>query len=266
MTDETTPEPVELAETPPRDDAGRFTAPEPTEPPEAAEEPPAEEAGDSDDEGDLHDAKPRGKNAQARFNELTRLRREAERERDFYKGLATQQAPHSPQDGATVEPDIDDFESYGDYVKALAKHEVRQQQEATATQRTQIIREASWESKVEAARSTIPDYAQVVGSSDIDVSNIADALMESDRGPELAYYLATRPELAERLNRMSPVKAALELGRLETSLAAPAVKVASKAPAPATPLRSSGSVAPPNLGSADFETYRAERRKQGATF
>ena len=238
------------------------------DPPEAVEGEKVEaEAGAEEGENeDLPEAKERAKGAKARINELTRLRHEAERERDFYKGLASQSAPNSPQ-GATVEPDLDDFENYGDYVKALAKYEVGQTQQASATQREYIIREASWEAKVEATASSLPDYATVVGSSEVPISgHVADALMDSDRGPELAYHMATHPEVAERLNRMSPIKAAIELGRLETSLAAPVVKAASKAPSPANTIKTTSSTVPVNLASASMESYIEMRRKQGARY
>ena len=260
-------------------DQATETAPpteEPVAPPvEAVAEPIAEVAAEeaqNDDEpgdetGDLTEHKPRGKSATARIDELTRLRREAERERDFYKGLATQTAHPTSPEGADVEPEPDQFEDYGDYVKALAKHEVRQQQIASASTREDIIRDAQWESRVEAVRTSHTDYDTVVGSSKQAIAgHVYDALLDSERGPELAYHMATHPEIAERLNAMSPIKAALEIGRLETSLVAPLTRPASKAPPPATPLRTTGSTVPANLATAGMDAYIAERRKQGARF
>lgn len=229
-------------------------------------EPEALEADDEsdDDEEPLQEAKPRGKNAQARIAELTRLRHDAERERDFYKGLASQNAPPSPN-GATVEPNPEDYDSDVEFMRAAARFEVQQQQATTATEREQIIRGALWEAKIEAVIEALPDFAKVVGESQLDVTNIREAIMESARGPELAYHLATNPDLAKRLNEMSPLKAALELGKLETQLTAP-VKAASKAPPPANTIRTSGSSVPVDLNNAGMDAYRAERAKQGAAW
>ena len=228
----------------------------------------AETEGESDDDkGDLTEKPHKGKSATARIDELTRLRREAERERDFYKGLATQTAHPSSAQDADVEPEPDQFEDYADYVKALARHEVRREQVASVSSRENIIREAQWESRVEAVRASHADYEAVVGSSEQPIAgHVYDALMDSERGPEMAYHMATHPEIAERLNRMSPIKAALELGRLETSLAAPTARPASKAPPPTTPLKTTGSTVPANLVNASMDAYIAERRKQGARF
>ena len=255
MTDDTTPEGA-ADETPLAETETVAEAPEAT-----PDVDPAEAKADGEDD-DLPEEKPRGKSAQARIAELTRLRHDAERERDFYKGLATQNAPPSPN-GATAEPDPEDFDSDVEFMRAAARFEVQQQQATTATEREQIIRGALWEAKVEAASEALPDYADIVGKSQLDVTNIREAIMESARGPELAYHLATNPELAERLNRMSPVKAALELGKLETQLTAP-VKAASKAPPPANTIRTSGSSVPVDLEKAGPEEYRAIRAKQGA--
>ena len=220
-----------------------------------------------DEQGDLTEKPHKGKSATARIDELTRLRREAERERDFYKGLATQTAHPSSAEGADVEPEPDQFEDYADYVKALAKHEVRREQVASVSSRENIIRDAQWESRVEAVRASHADYETVVGSSEQPIAgHVYDALMDSERGPEMAYHMATHPEIAERLNRMSPTKAALELGRLETSLAAPTARPASKAPPPTTPLKTTGSTVVVNLTTASMDAYKAERRKQGAKF
>ena len=97
-------------------------------------EAPETDADADDDDEPLQEPKPRGKNAQARIAELTRLRHDAERERDFYKGLATQNAPPSPN-GATVEPNPEDFDSDVEFMRAAARFEVHQQQAGCRPQR-----------------------------------------------------------------------------------------------------------------------------------
>ena len=237
--------------------------------PKAPEETPetAAEAGAEDDEPDggeegLPEGKTRDRSAKGRINTYHRLLRDAERERDFYKGLATQNAPPSPN-GATAEPDPEDFDSDVDFMRAAARHEVHKQQATSASEREQIIRGALWEAKVEAVSEAFPDFSEVVGKSDIDVTNIREIIMDSTRGPALAYELANNPELAKRLNNMPRDKAAYELGKLETQLTAP-VKAASKAPPPANTMRTSGSSVPVDLNNAGMDAYRAERAKQGA--
>ena len=64
-----------------------------------------------------------------------------------------------------------------------------------------------------------PDYDEVVGLSEVVIApHITDTILESDRGPEVAYYLAQHPDKAEAINAMSPIAAARAIGRIEASL------------------------------------------------
>lgn len=253
----------------PRDEQGRFAeAPkdEAAAEPEEAEQ--TEEASEEQPE-DLHEDRRRGKTAQDRINDLTRARREAERERDFYKGLVTQTTPASPVEGAP-KPTPASFETYDEYVEALTDWKVEQtinkQSSAKAQQTESMVREANWAAKLEEARQTLPDYAEVVGSSEVNIApHVADALFDSDQGPALAYHMAQHPDLADRLNKLSPVKAAIELGRLEAALSTPVAKPTTKAPAPVTPIRSAPTrqVDPAKLS---MDEYIEWRRKQGASY
>jgi hypothetical protein len=89
-------------------------------------------------------------------------------------------------------------------------------------------------------REATPDYDAVVGKSAVQIApHVVDTLLDSESGPELAYHLAKRPETVKRINALSPLSAARELGRIEATLsnpAAPQIKPASKAPAPITPV------------------------------
>ena len=90
--------------------------------------------------------------------------------------------------------------------------------------------------------------------------------MDADAGPSLAYHLAKNPDVAARLNAMTPTRAAIELGRIETTLTAPAVKVPSNAPTPITPITPQASGRTVDLSKASMEDYIAERKRQGAVF
>lgn len=247
--------------------------------PEAVvETPEVEEKPDEDDgsgeetseDEDLHGKKPRGKSAEARINELTRQFRQEQRRADALERLVTVSTQNPPQDGAE-KPQLEKFDTYDAYVEALTDWKVDQRLQSRASEgaskAADSIRTASWEAKVEAVSASIPDYATIVGTSEVPIADhVADALMDSAKGPEVAYHMAQHPEIADRLNKMTPVKAAIEIGRLETQLATPVVRAPSKAPAPGSPLRTGSPATAPNLASADMDTYIAERRKQGARF
>ena len=121
-----------------------------------------------------------------------------------------------------------------------------------------------------AARAVMPDYDAVVGSSDTPIANhVGEALMESDRGPELAYHFAKNPEVLQNLNGMSPTQAAREIGKLEATLptkTTPAVpsKKLSTTPAPANASVTQGRATTPALANASMDEYMAQRKSQGA--
>lgn len=245
--------PVEEAKTEAADDAGE-TAPE----------------AESSEEKQLHDDKGKFKGVQARIDELTRARRDAERSADYWKGLATHATAPDTAPEAAAKPTSDQFDDYDAYIEALTDWKVEEKTRDVAVKATHnaetLHRQASWDDRQVAAMAILTDYNDVVGSSEVQIADhVKDAVMESERGPELAYHMARNPALAEQLNKMSPARAALELGRMEASLETSVVKPGSKAPTPITPIVGGGTTRV-DLSKADMDTYIAERRKQGASF
>ena len=201
---------------------------------------------------------------QRRIDELTWKAKEAQRQADHWQRVATENAQ-----GAT-EPDPDAFDDPASYARAIAKweakHTVATERQETANLAATDARMQAWEARQADFSVQTPDYQKIVGSSEVPIAgHIADALMDSDFGPQLAYKLATDPDLAARLNGMSPNRALIEVGRIEASLSAPAVRAPSNAPPPPTPIAASRNNTV-DLGKADMDSYVAERRKQGARY
>ena len=201
---------------------------------------------------------------QKRINELTRKAREAERERDYYKSLASPSA----QDNSG-EPDPANFDDDAAYLRAVAKHEAREaakaavleQSQATSEQRANEARQAAWQERESIAKASISDYdAVIAASADVPVSrHLGDAIMESEQGPQLVYHLAKNPALAAQLNGMSAMRVGIEIGRLEATLAAPAVKSPSRAPAPPSTLQIGNAIVrdPASMSTAEYMAWRA---------
>jgi len=242
------------------------------------DKPEGDEEGEGDDKPPLQDDKGKPKSgAEARIGELTRLRREAERSAEYWKGIATRNGAQSGDDAApTAEPSPDDFDDYGDYVKAITKWTVAQDQRATAdTRATEAAkvadehRGAEWNAKIGAAKSVLPDFDAVMETADTPTaSHVAAAIMDAERGPELLYHLAGNPEIVERLNEMSPARAAMELGKIEATLGEPAAppppppKRTTTAPAPITPVKP-GSTTAKDPAKMNMDEYKAYRESQG---
>lgn len=136
----------------------------------------------------------------------------------------------------------------------LAERQQREQQERVAS---------SFREKAERASERYADFDTVVNNPALQINAaMAEYIAESDLGADLAYHLGKNPELAEDIAEMSPIKAARELARLETELAAKPKANPSKAPAPIKPIGASAATSKSPAEMSDAE-YLKWRRKKG---
>lgn len=249
-----------------------FDRPEPT----TEEQTPKQEATDAPPaEGtqEERDEKGRFKGVQPRIDELTRKRHEAEREANYWRQLAQSQAQPSAQ-AAPQKPTPDKFDDYGEYVEALtdwkADQAVTKRMEQDSSRKAVDVRTQTFTERQATVRAVLPDYDAVVGASEAPISDhVSESLMDSDRGPELAYHFAKNPDILQALNGMSATQAAREIGKLEATLpvktapAAPSAKL-SATPAPANTSTAQGRATKPTLATASMDEYMAQRKSQGA--
>lgn len=219
---------------------------------------------------------------QPRIDELTRKSRENEREAQYWKNIAL--ANQAPAPAAPKKPEPADFADYGEYVEALAdfkaeekvtkaleKHAERQAQQTQATQRA-----TTWEGRQAQTRAAIKDYDAVLANSDVPIAaHVGEALLESEHGPALAYHLAKNPSVADKLNAMSPMNAAREIGRIEATLGqpsestnapAPPAARTTNAPPPAKTIPAAAGNAPVDLSKLSMDDYVKQRKSQGASW
>lgn len=153
-----------------------------------------------------------------------------------------------------AQPKPEDFTTVAEYTDALTDWKVdkkfaeREQQQAADKARAEAeAATKAFQTRLAAAIKEIPDYQEVIdGSEAIARHHILNYLIESDIGPKLQYHLAKNPDVLDRLNQLSPIKAIAELGKLETKLEKPvepkaeaklnAIVPVSQAPAPITPI------------------------------
>lgn len=225
--------------------------------PEPVESVPAE-AG-AEDSGEEATPKPAGKDRlQKRFSELTRTIHEERSRREVLEQelneLRRGQAERNPQaqDSGGKSPKLEDFKDYEEYAEAKARwvageeiakvsrvHAERNQRER-ATQTAIEIR-TRWDMSEATAKEKFSDYDEVMADSEVKFSeSVAVALLDSEIGPELAYYLKAHPDEAKNLAGMSPVAAARAVGKLEAKLASsPTPKPKTSAPPPPKPVTAS---------------------------
>lgn len=239
----------------------------------AVAEPDAEDQSGQDREGndattaeDQKDRKPNPK-LERRFSEITKqreaAREEARVERERREQLETRlkelegkvnPQAQAPQDDVGEEPKPEQFSDMYEYAKALAEYTAdkkmaeRDQQDLNRKAAAeQEVKFKAWADRVNAVKSEMPDFDDMVQSSDVRVSDpVRDAIIESEHGPRILYYLAENTEFAKKLSEMSLVSAVREIGKIEaryerdSKVSAPEVKATvgkSKAPAPISPLR-----------------------------
>jgi hypothetical protein len=235
------------------------------------------------------------KPVQPRIDELTRKARENEREAAYWRQRAEAKEKAEAEANAPKKPEPKDFEQYNDYVEALADFKADQKvdsklderDKAAAKAKAEQTRASTWKERAAKFAESAPDYHEVMQASDVPVApHVIEALEDSDMGPTIAYHLAKNPEIADRLNAMSPTAAAREIGKLEGKLAtdtaptpdpnaetqgeraAPAAPAArapktTSAPPPAKPL-SSGRSTSVDLSKAGMDDYVKTRASQGA--
>ena len=164
-----------------------------------------------------------------RFDKVTQRAKEAEaRSVELENRLKEYEAKATPQQEpvkATIEgkPQASQFNDAFEYAEALAEWSAEnalKQRDAEEVQRK--ARKAqdkvlnNWNEKIAKAKTSMPDFDQMVQSSTVVVSNeIRDSILESDVGPQLLYFLASDENFAKKLTEMPLVKALREIGRLE---------------------------------------------------
>ena len=226
---------------------------EPTVEAQAESEPEAEQ------EAEVTDKPKQKPKLEKRFSELTKRAKQAEAEKQALEArLQELEAKVAPapqqieQDILGEKPQASQFQDAFEYAEALAEwsaekalveRDKQEQQRKIEIERQEVIK--SWTSKLEKAKAEMPDFDEMVASSQVQVRDeVRDAILESDVGPQILYQLASDDELAQRISTMPVNKALKELGKLEVQFErkeAPAeVKsepvARSKAPAPIKPL------------------------------
>ncbi len=244
----------------------------------------AEEVKQDEPEGDQKVKKP----IQERISELTAQKRELEQfwRSEYEARLQAQNrvkeletlAPKPPEnkrpDRTAYKPE--EAEKYeNDLLEWNRKQAIAEFQAAESERRT---REALAE-RTERARRDIPDFDEVIQSADRRGQpippHVVAAITESDVGPKLAYHLAKNQDEAKRIFGMTPAKALLALGKLETTYAdakesapvvvpQPATKPpVTKAPAPLPSLNTgAGNVITDAAQAPDFNTYKRLRLEE----
>jgi hypothetical protein len=259
---------------------------EPVESQDASEPDEQKEAATDETKEPEKETKPK-KRIQERFEDITKKRNEAlaeasreraEREKLEARLKEYEQKTAPAKVDVDAEPKPEQFTDAFEYAKALAEFSTekalqnRDKQEAekkVAAERE--LTHKAWADRVNAAKADLPDFEDMVTSSEVAVSNdVRDAIMESDVGPQVLYHLAENPEFAEKLSKMSTITALREIGKLEARFEKQepekkAVATKSRASAPINPIRGGGNASDVAMNNGEFVgTYQAWKAARAA--
>lgn len=217
--------------------------------------------------------KPKPDPVQRRIDRLTREKYQLKARLEELERRVSEPAPKAAEPQGA--PKLEQFESFDDYVSAKAEWVAEQkfrtltesQQRAAQEQqakRQQAEVSQSWQQRVESARTSVPDYDEIIESADVVLSPaMGQAIVESEQGPMVALYLARHPEEAEKLASLSPTAVARAIGRIEAKLEGEQInKTQSTAPKPPSPVRGSTVKPTSALEADDYDTFVKLRRKQ----
>lgn len=266
-----------LADKPKNDYILETHAPEVKAEPEAkAKEEPtktdaAEDEAEPDNDTDTGEGKKRRGGWQRKIDKLN-----AELAAEKAKNAGTKPVePAAKSEAATdKEPSPEDFPTWGEYTKALVKHEAKAAKEESAkeqakaeAQKASMTKVEKYKSQVTEAREVYKDFDKAIDEYDGPSSpELHSAILDSDQGAEVAYYLAKNPDEAEKMRGMNVGDLYRFIGKIEARLEgkskeAPAVKT-SKAPAPVTPVGKGKADVEPDWDNMDPDEYIRRRRER----
>lgn len=243
----------------------------------AAAEPKSEESQSADDAGETR--KRSGTPYSQRIGELTREKYElkarlAELEAR-YGGGASSPAPQKAEQEQGP-PKLDAYNSYEEWVEATADYraekrftELQRQSEERAAQESERkaaeSRRAAYEKAVASIEDRYPDYHDVTAEMPT-TRQMAEFILEHDKGPDIAYYLGKHPDEAMRIANLSPVKQGFELAKLEAKLVTPGsqARTATSAPEPINPVRPrerAPAADPSKMTMAEYANWRKQQMR-----
>lgn len=164
------------------------------------------------------------------------------------KILESQNAKPATANSGPKPPDPDQFETMGDYHKAMTRwiderdewreQERKRQSESQKAEEEFKARSRNWDKKLSEARKKFDDFDEVIDQNLPISQAMQDSLIESDYGAEIGYFLAKNPDEAVRISELPPLAAAREIGKIEASIAKSQSKPnkTTQAPAPISPV------------------------------
>lgn len=251
-----------------------------TESEELLEESEVEESDETDDE--LEKPKKKSSGFKKKFERTEKLRVSLEQEKEFWRNEALKVKPQTSEEKTQAKPDLskkpkaETFNSHDEYVEALTdwkldQRDLKQKEEKVKTEaQSKIGKHQERVKEFAKAHDDWDDVIETVGNTPLSIT-VQEAILSSDLGPELMYELAKDPKEFKRICALSPIQAAMALGKIEARVtksdSSKEEKLTTKAPPPIKPVRSKGTTVETgyrdDMSLTDYDKWRkADRAKR----
>lgn len=203
---------------------------------------------------------------QKRIDKLVKQREEAEREKEALR-RELEAIKSLPKKEATKTLDPLDFDSYEDYIEALNSQPIPKAKAKEEVKPTIDVDYQTTLRKLDDAfddsREKYKDFDEVVSDPKVPfTTTMVQALAETDNAGEVAYYLAKNKKEVERIAQLSPLKQAIELGKVADKLSQPIEKKVTKAPEPINPVQAKGDAQGKDVSKMSYSEYEAYMNSQ----
>lgn len=231
-----------------------------------ADESNADEATDDGEKPKPSKAERRKEQIQQQINDLTAQKRALERETQAeLRRLHELQASINRQQN--IDPEDYEAQESARLGRALDERAFRDTQAKAKELQAQqeAVRWSMFDSKLKAAQERIPDLSEAIEKfAQLPVSEYAaDIIAESDKAPELTYYLANNPLEAKRIATLPPHQQGVELARIEGRInAAPKARKTTQAPTPPPQVTAANSPTGKSYEDMSMEEYAATRQAE----
>jgi hypothetical protein len=228
---------------------------------------------------------PKKGGVQKRIDELTRERYEAQRQADHWRQQAEKAQQSQPAAAPKPAPNIADYQDLNQFLAdrdawVLEQAEQRftqrtqeqtQQEKAEQSQHQQAIdrqaRQEQFKAREIDASGRYQDYQQAVTTPHVQQTlaarpDIVETVIDSDHGPDIAYFLAKNPVKLQELALLTPLAAVREIGRIEQMFMANTTKQNTNAPAPVRTVGGKAEAArnPENMSMAEYRKWRSSQK------
>ena len=199
-----------------------------------------------------------------------------------YNEALNKQTQDTIQEVQIEKPHIDDFETIEEYNEALLDYKINQNNAAQERKRIAELEKSELHKKnidFEQKRSSVmqkgiekyDNFYNIIGEMPASVMNetVAQALVETPNAEDVAYFLGTNLNEAQKISEMSPVQVAIKLGEISAKIKnKPTINKSSSAE-PIKPVTGAKVVTekdPSEMTDKEYTAWRRKRIKQRRGF